>query len=168
MRAQDLIVVVPWVLSNVISGSPLLFEPFIESARYAAEYRNYHWQHVRQTAHNSAIEIAPHAHPYPSKSDAISDRPIADGGGNFGRLARAGMMDDYMLTLNDVPLCGIKTTFWRDFLKAFRESATEADARAALVRLRERVAKTATLPEPKSQAALEIVAQLERLLDFPS
>jgi hypothetical protein len=30
---QDLIVVVPWVLSNVISGSPVLFEPFIESAK---------------------------------------------------------------------------------------------------------------------------------------
>lgn len=27
---QDLIVVVPWVLGNVISGSPILFEPFIE------------------------------------------------------------------------------------------------------------------------------------------
>ena len=166
--SQDLIVVVPWVLSNVISGSPILFEPFIESARYAAEYRNYHWQHVRQTTQDNSIETAPHARPYPSKSDPISDRAIADGGGNFGRLARTGMMDDYMLKLNDVPLCGIKTIFWRDFLKAFRESATEADAHAALMRLRERVAKTATLPDPKSQAALEIVAQLERLLDFPS
>ena len=82
---QDLIVVVPWVLSNVISGSPILFEPFIESARFAAEYRNYHWQHVRQTAQDSSIEIAPHARPYPSKSDPISDRAVADGGGNFGR-----------------------------------------------------------------------------------
>ena len=46
---HDLIVVVPWVLGNVISGSPILFEPFIESAKYAAEYRNYHWQHIRET-----------------------------------------------------------------------------------------------------------------------
>jgi hypothetical protein len=30
---QDLIVVVPWVLGNLISGSPILFEPFVESAR---------------------------------------------------------------------------------------------------------------------------------------
>lgn len=80
---QDLIVVVPWVLSNVISGSPMLFEPFIESARFAAEYRNYHWQHVRKTSQNSSIEIPAKANPYPSKADQISDRPLNDSGGNF-------------------------------------------------------------------------------------
>ena len=48
---RDLIVVVPWVLGNVISGSPILFEPFVEAAKYAADYRNYHWQHVRKTKH---------------------------------------------------------------------------------------------------------------------
>ncbi len=77
------------------------------------------------------------------------------------------MMDDYMLKLNDVALCGIKTVFWRDFLKAFRESSTEEGARAALKRLRERIVNADVLPEPKSQAALEIIAQLERLLDLP-
>ncbi len=41
---QDLIVVVPWVLGNVISESPILFEPFVESARHAAEFRDYRWQ----------------------------------------------------------------------------------------------------------------------------
>ena len=41
---QDLLVVVPWALSNVIGGSPRAFPPYVESARYAAEYRNYHWQ----------------------------------------------------------------------------------------------------------------------------
>lgn len=50
---QDLIVVVPWVLGNVISGSPILFEPFVESARYGAEYRNYHWQYVRKAVQDS-------------------------------------------------------------------------------------------------------------------
>ena len=41
---QDLIVVVPWVLNNVISGSPRVLSPYIESAQYAAQYRNYHWE----------------------------------------------------------------------------------------------------------------------------
>src|SRR4030095_5732278 len=45
---QDLIVVVPWALTNVISGSPTVFTPFIESAQYAAKYRNYHWQYLRE------------------------------------------------------------------------------------------------------------------------
>jgi hypothetical protein len=54
-----LIVVVPWVLGNVISGSPLLFEPFVESARFAAQYRNYHWQHIRTAKSDVAIDVPP-------------------------------------------------------------------------------------------------------------
>ena len=72
---QDLIVVVPWVLSNVISGSPILYEPFIESAKYAAEYRNYHWQFVRKTSQDSGITVAKGVGPYPIKSDQIAINP---------------------------------------------------------------------------------------------
>lgn len=165
---QDLIVVVPWVLGNVISGSPILFEPFIESARYAAEFRNHHWQHVRRTAQDTTVEVPGGAHPYPSKADQILDKPRSDSGGNFGRLARTGMMDSYMAKLNEVPLCGIKMVFWRDFLKAFQESTTDVQARAAIDRLRQRVQGTTELPSPKAQAALTILAELERILDMPS
>ena len=164
---QDLITVVPWVLGNVISGSPILFEPFIESAKYAAEYRNYHWQHIRQTTHDSGIEIPQRVHPYPSKADQILDKPHSDGGGNFGRLARTGMMDAYMQKLNEVQLCGIKTAYWREFLKAFQESTTDVEARAALERLKQRVQQTADVPSPRAQSALTIIAELERLLDMP-
>ena len=162
---QDLIVVVPWVLGNVISGSPILFEPFVESAQFAAEFRNYHWQHKRKTELSTAINTPTGARPYPSKSDQISDKPQSDSGGNFGRLARTGMMDAYMSKLNDLPLCGIKTVFWRDFLKAFQESTTDAQARAALERLRRRIAEATDLPAPRAQATLAIIAELERLLD---
>jgi hypothetical protein len=163
---QDLIVVVPWVLGNVISGSPMLFQPFVESARFAAEFRNYHWQHIRKTGLSTAIDTPTGARPYPSKSDQIGDKPRNDSGGNFGRLARTGMMDTYMSKLHDLPLCGIKTVFWRDFLKAFQESTSDAQARAALERLRRRVAEAADIPAPRAQATLAIVAELERLLDF--
>ena len=114
---QDLIVVVPWVLGNVISGSPVLFEPFVESAKFAAEHRNHHWQYIRQTEQNREIEIPENVAPYPNKSDRILDKPVADGGGNFGRLARTGLMSSYMENLNDGQLCGIKTSYWRDFFK---------------------------------------------------
>jgi hypothetical protein len=163
---QDLIVVVPWVLGNVISGSPVLFEPFIESAQYAAEFRNHHWQNVRRTEHERGIEIAGGISPYPSKSDQISDRPLYDGGGNFGRLARTGMMDSYMEKLNAIRLCGIKIQFWRQFLKAFQESTTDAEAHAALDRLRKRVQEETHVSSPKAQAALAIVAELEQLLEL--
>ena len=165
---RDLIVVVPWVLGNVISGSPILFEPFIESAKYAADYRNYHWQHVRKTKQDTRIEIPGGVSPYPSKADQILDRPRSDGGGNFGRLARTGMMDSYMQKLNDVHLCGIKTDYWRQFLKAFQESTTDAEVRTAIERLKQRVQQTTDGASPKAQSALVIVAELERLLDMPA
>jgi hypothetical protein len=162
----DLIVVVPWVLGNVISGSPILFEPFVESARYAAEYRNYHWQHIRQSRQDNGIDVPSGVRPYPSKSDQILDRPHSDGGGNFGRLARSGMMDAYMKELEDVQLCGIKTVHWRHFLKAFQESTTDTETRTALERLKQRVRQGAQVPSPKAQSALAIVAELEHLLDL--
>ncbi|MBN1142656.1 MAG: hypothetical protein JXB25_12810, partial [Deltaproteobacteria bacterium] len=163
---RDLIVVVPWVLGNVISGSPILFEPFVESAKYAANYRNYHWQFVRQTKQGTDIEIPKSVGPYPAKADQILDKARYDGGGNFGRLARTGMMDSYMQKLNEVQLCGIKTIYWRQFLKAFQESTTDAQARLALERLRQRVQQAADIPSPKAKAALSIIAEVERLLDI--
>lgn len=163
---RDLIVVVPWVLGNVISGSPILFEPYVESARYAAEFRNYYWQHVRRAKQDSHIELPVGIAPYPTKSDHILDRPRFDGGGNFGRLARTGMMDRYMQTLSEIQLCGIRIDYWRQFLKAFQESNSDAQARAALDRLKKRVLEAADMPSPKAQAALVIVGELERLLEL--
>ena len=162
---RDLIVVVPWVLGNVISGSPIIFEPFVELAKYAAEYRNYYWQHVRKTKQDTHIETSSGVSPYPSKSDQILDRPRSDGGSNFGRLARTGMMDSYIRKLNEVQLCGIKTDYWRQFLKAFQESTTDAEAHAALERLNRRVQETTDIDSPKAKSALVIIAELENLLD---
>lgn len=165
--SQDLVVVVPWVLGNVISGSPILFEPFLESAQYAAEYRNFHWRYIRESKTEKGITIPEGIRPYPSKSDQILDRPHSDGGGNFGRLARTGMMDAYTRKLEDVHLCGIKTVHWRQFLKAFQESTTDAQAHAALERLKQRIQQSSDLPSPRAQSALAIVAELERLLELP-
>lgn len=162
----DLIVVVPWVLGNVISGSPILFEPFIESARYAAEYRNYHWEHIRESTQDTGIRTPAGIAPYPSKSDQILDKPNYDGGGNFGRLARTGMMDSYMQKLEEVQLCGIRTRHWRQFLKAFQESTTETAARAALERLKQRVQQATDVTSAKAKSALVIIEQLELLLEI--
>ncbi|HUG91902.1 MAG TPA: hypothetical protein VML55_13775 [Planctomycetaceae bacterium] len=164
---QDLLVIVPWVLGNVISGSPMLFGPFVESARFAAEYRNYWWQHVRDAKSDTAIDVPSGVGPYPAKADQVLDRPRSDSGGNFGRLARTGMMNDYKQTLDELPLCGIRTIYWRQFLKAFQESTSEAEARVAIDRLRSRIRQEAAIPSAKGQAALTILAELEQLLDLP-
>jgi len=74
-------------------------------------------------------------------------------------------MDTYMQKLNKVQLCGIEVVYWREFLKTFQESTTETKARSALEQLRQRVQRASDIPSLKAQAALAIVAELERLLE---
>ncbi len=118
----DLLVVVPWVLSNVLAGSPVLYSPFVETARYCAEKRNHYWRYERQAAADTAIDVATDVHPYPLKSDKISDKPASDSGGNFGRLARYGIMDDYIERMRANKVRGVSVSDWLTF---FRRHASE-------------------------------------------
>ena len=52
----DLLVVVPWHLSNVLSGVPRVATPACWSAKHAAEYRNHWWRHIRETTQDTSIE----------------------------------------------------------------------------------------------------------------
>lgn len=114
---NDLFVVVPWALSNVLSGTPIIFEPFVELARYIAEYRNYWWKHVRETNDSTQITPPPGAAPYPAGRDESEDKPAYDGGGNFGRIARTGIMDDYVRQLKTTRLIGFSVARWTRFFK---------------------------------------------------
>lgn len=120
---------------------------------------------VRRTKQHTDIEAPEGVTPYPNKSHRILDRPLADDGGNFGRLARTGMMDTYMRKLDDLQLCGIKTVYWREFLKIFQEGTTDNQAHTALERLRRRVRKAQDIPPAKAHSTLAIIAEIERLLD---
>ena len=91
---QDLIVVVPWVLDSIVNGCPMVFDPFIEAAEHAAEYRNHHWKHIRQTTASREIKLATPAMAYPRRSDNILDQPKLNRSEDFGRLAQLGIMDD--------------------------------------------------------------------------
>ena len=126
---QDLLVVVPWVLSNVISGRPIVFKPFIISARYAAEYRNYWWQHVRETNEDRTIISPSNVSPYPPGRDFIDDKPKEDKGKNFGRLARTGIMDEWVRSFDEIKILGIKVKDWRDFFK----NATRVTRQSTLI-----------------------------------
>lgn len=117
----DLIVVVPWVLGNVLSGSPVTYKPFVTQAKYAAAYRNYWWSNIRRTNSNSGIASPTGVNPYPSKSDQVTDKPARDGGGNFGRLARTGLMDEYIGETLKLRLSGIPAQDWIDFLRKFEQ-----------------------------------------------
>lgn len=116
----DLLCVVPWYLSNVVTGTPLVLEPFIVPARYGAEYRNHHWLHVRRARGEPGEIVTPEGiTPYPTRGDNIHDTASHDGGGNFGRLARSGLMDAYMDLRDQEPLAGIPAAQWRTFFQQF-------------------------------------------------
>lgn len=116
----DLLVIVPWALDAVISGSPKLFPPYVVNAADAARYRNYWWEYVRTNAGTDpTITLSTVGHFYPKKSDPIADVPAYDGGDNFGRYARTDAMDAYIAELFTEELSGIPLDAWQRFLKKY-------------------------------------------------
>jgi hypothetical protein len=157
----DLLVVVPWALSNVVSGSPRVFAPFVVGAKHAAEVRNWYWQHSRGARGDTAITMSQATTPYPAKSDAIADRPAADSG-NFGRLARSGVMREYIAELFNDKLAGIPLSAWQRFLSLFTENQASDQVDTGLRRL----AATLTAAESQEADREQIVLKIEELLDL--
>lgn len=123
-HSWDLIAVVPWVLSNVLAGKPVAYAPFVELARYAAEQRNYYWQHVREARGSRNIILATGVVPYPTKGVQISDRAESDSGGNYGRIARYGVMEEYVQATMQTMIRGVSAKDWLTFFKQHaRESS---------------------------------------------
>lgn len=134
---QDLMVVYPWTLDEVVSGSPKLLRPFIEEARFAAEHRNHYLSETRGVAGPKAVvKTAPHQTPYPTKNQKFNDEAAADAGGNFGRVARGGLMKDFIEGLMAYPLSGIPGRHWQSFLKIFADGAQAATIDAGLARIK--------------------------------
>jgi len=121
---RDLLVVVPWVLSNVVTGTPIVFKPFVISAKYAAEYRNYWWMYERKARGDREIRSPSSVTPYPPSRDVIDDEPTVDSGHNFGRLARTGIMDDWVENCKKEKVLGIEVKRWIEFFKKASESST--------------------------------------------
>jgi hypothetical protein len=161
----DMIAVVPWALNNVISGSPQIFSPYVESAKYAAEYRNYHWQKLRQTTSSSKIEQPGDISPYPKKSDKISDKPAFDSGGNFGRFARAGIMDEYLIQARSIQLSGISAQHWLDFFKIFRDQKSSSRIHQEILKLRNKLIADSVAPNQEYSPIEIILLQLEKISD---
>ncbi|WP_143155700.1 MULTISPECIES: hypothetical protein [unclassified Burkholderia] len=153
----DLLVVMPWVFDNVVSGRPRLLKPIIAEAKHVARVRNWWWEFVRQTDtpnETRGITLAPHRLTYPGKADKYSDKAISDSGKNFGRVARCGVIDiDVDATLKE-PVLGIPIDAWRKFLAVFSEKATPASINKALDNLAsDYMAMFAIAPEYAEQVA---------------
>lgn len=160
----DLLVVYPWTLSSVISGSPQLYQPFVTGARYAAEYRNYWWRHIKEGGERNALRLSLVDHFYPTKSEPISDVALHDDGGNFGRFARTGIMDDYRERLFTEQLSGIPLSSWQKFLSAFSEDKTETQISRAVDQA---VAEAAKVKKPLTEgteATRDLLARVLALL----
>ncbi len=112
----DLLAVVPWHLENVLAGAPRVGIPGVWSARHAAEYRNWWWRHQRSAQSDSTIEMPPDARPH-DRRDHTADRPVSDKGGNFGRIARIGIMRDWIDRQQVAPIAGIPARNWVEFLR---------------------------------------------------
>lgn len=122
----DLLVVVPWYLDNVLAGSPVAAEPYVASAKWAAEYRNHYWRHTRGAADGTdrRINSPADARPYPSRYAQIADVPAYDGGKNFGRVARVpGLMDGFVDSTNELEVLGIRIADWYRFLRTHSDQA---------------------------------------------
>lgn len=114
---QDFLILVPWHLSNVLSGRPVILDPYVGSTNYFARYRNYWWKHKRTTRGNAEIHEPPDVSPYPNARDNISDEPADDKGDNFGRISRIGLMDEYIEELDETAVSGIRVSDWRKFFR---------------------------------------------------
>ena len=154
-QAQDLLVVYPWALRNVLSGEPRLFRPWVGSAPFVAQHRNWHWQYQMDHGDkDSSIVVSDVTTPYPNKSDEIADVPAHDIS-NFGRIARYGLMDQYMEEVKQELLVGIPVEAWQKFLKRFGEGYD----RDAVMRALDRAAQTAARGDKLSPAKLEAISE---------
>lgn len=164
-QPADLLVVYPWALRNVLSGEPRLLRPWVTSARYAAEHRNWHWEHqMDHKGSDSSVAVSSVTTAYPTKSDAIADVPAHDVS-NFGRIARYGLMDEYMAGVKQDLLAGISVEAWQKFLAMFGEKSTHEKVIGSL----ERAAAAANKKSKLSKEQLdEIAAHLEAVAHLVS
>ena len=159
----DLIMIVPWRLSNVMSGTPVAGEPWIASARYAAELRNYWWEHLRKTLSPRGLRHPAGIKPYPTKDMTILDVPEYDGGGNFGRLSRVtGLTTDFVASATAQEALGIPIDHWINFLRLHSDSNDPELVTASL--LQELTANARTRSDEDARQVLSHLSDLVRLL----
>lgn len=137
---SDLLVVFPWLLSDVTAGKPVLLSPFVELAKYAAEMRNYQWQLYRAAKGENSIIKRPneqYRHPYPKAKQKSSDSSVDDQGNNFGRIARpgqGGLLDIYLAEILNTYYLGIKLKHWIKIFKSIADGNSDEQIDAALDR----------------------------------
>jgi hypothetical protein len=65
--------------------------------------------------------------PYPQSKVEASDKAENDKGNNFGRIARSGLLDDYLLKIKAIDYLGIKVSHWMKFFRVMSENRTSEE-----------------------------------------
>lgn len=129
----DLLCIIPWYLSDAVCGHPVLATPWVFSAKAAAEATKRYWIYERQTDKpmtlvERKLEVPDGIKPYMVNArDKTNYKPVNDGGNNFGRLARTGIMSDFVEETLLTDILGIPANNWRMFLKAHTDSSSLKD-----------------------------------------
>jgi hypothetical protein len=165
---DDFLAVFPWALSRVISGSPQVFAPYVVPARFAAQYRNWHWTNVVRSGGDGGIKVSTVTTPYSARGEETGDEPDSDRGGNFGRFARTGLMDEFMEELFSDELAGIPLDSWQKFLRLFGEQTPMERINHELERMAKEAAKRKRAAPAEAVEALrerlrEVVEALDQL-----
>jgi hypothetical protein len=130
---QDLLVIYPWTLDNIVTGSPEIFRPFVMPAKFASMYVDYYWQELknwRPDSPNKEIVRPDDVSHYPNpKTDFIQDKPAEDAGNNYGRfrsrlIASLPPLQEYVTGMQSRELLGIPADRWADFFTSYDETAT--------------------------------------------
>jgi len=156
----DLLVVVPWLLSEVTSGKPVLLPPFVELAKYAAECRNYYWAESRlKVGKNSTINrpASQYRKSYPAAKEKASDSAQEDAGNNFGRISRSGqgnLLNDYLDEIHNQEYLGIKIKHWIKIFKALAEGRNDEQIDSALDKVLNDVKQSLATSEEDSSTNL--------------
>ena len=129
----DLLCIIPWYLSDAVCGNPVLTTPWVFSAKAASEATKRYWVYERQTdkpltLEERRLETPLGVRPYMENArDKTNYKPFNDGGNNFGRLARTGIMSDFVNETLMTDILGIPANNWRLFLKAHTDSNSIQD-----------------------------------------
>lgn len=165
---MDLICVVPWYLDNAVSGEAKVLTPWIEQAKFAAEWRDYWWTCLRRASCGDAeksIVQPSDVSPYPSKAESAHAVPANDSGGNFGRLPRCKpLMDEFVSDTLKEEVLGIPLRDWVWFIALHTdESNPEEIAQTLLGKIEYNHNLTR---EERSEELLGLLRKLTNDFDF--
>ncbi len=171
----DLLVVIPWILSEVISGTPKILSVYKEGAKYTALHRNWYWQQSRAAENQDAKEtksakitqpLEDQRHPYPKSKKKSSDKAEDDSGDNFGRIARYGQLDEYLNSIKAQDYLGVKIKHWVTFFKAISETSKDEAIEQKLKALKKTIQKASAdkdVEEEKIEYKNTFLEMLEKL-----